>query len=59
MDWLADQTGSEHLEPWRSKMKATAFQHFFGNPDTYQNHWPDEDLRQEAILSLLKWDTTR
>jgi hypothetical protein len=59
MDWLADQTGSEHLETWRSKMKITAFQNFFNNPDTYQDHWPDEDLHQEAISSLLKLDTTR
>ncbi|CAM6023625.1 unnamed protein product, partial [Sphagnum balticum] len=58
LDWLADQTGSEHLETWRSKMKILAFQHFFKNPDTYQDNWPDEDMHQEALSSLLQFDTT-
>jgi hypothetical protein len=59
MDWLADETGSEHLETWRSRMKSTAFLNFFNNPDTYQDTWLDEDLHQEAVLSLQKLDTTR
>jgi hypothetical protein len=40
-------------------MKILAFQHFFKNPDMYQDQWPDEDLHQEALLSLLTSDTTR
>ncbi|KAH8964985.1 hypothetical protein BDL97_04G093800 [Sphagnum fallax] len=58
MDWLADQSGSEHLETWRSKMKDIAFQQHFNNPDTYRDQWPDEDLHQEALLCLLKLDIT-
>jgi hypothetical protein len=59
LDWLADQSGSEHLESWRSKMKNIAFQHLFNNPDTYQNQWPDEDLHQEALLCLQQLEITR
>jgi hypothetical protein len=40
-------------------MKNIAIQHFLNNPDTYQDQWPDEDLRQEALLCLLKLDITR
>ncbi len=59
LDWLADQTGSEHLKTWRSKMKNIAMQQFFNNPDTYQDQWPNEDLHQEALLCLLKLNITR
>ncbi|CAK9875472.1 unnamed protein product [Sphagnum jensenii] len=59
LDWLADQSGSEHLESWRSKMKSIAFQQLFNNPNTYRDHWPDEDLHQEALLSLRKLEITR
>jgi hypothetical protein len=59
MDWLADQSESEHLETWRSKMKDITFQQHFNNPDTYRDQWPDEDLHQEALLCLLKLDITR
>jgi hypothetical protein len=58
-DWLADQTGSEHLETWRLKMYATAGQNRSDNPETYRDIWPDDDLREEALSSLRKLDTNR
>jgi hypothetical protein len=58
-DWLADQTGSEHLETWRLKMYAIAGQNRSDNPETYRDIWPDDDLHEEALSSLRKLDTNR
>ncbi|CAM6046018.1 unnamed protein product [Sphagnum compactum] len=58
-DWLADQTGSEHLETWRLKMYAIAGQNRSDNPETYRDIWPDDDLLEEALSSLRKLDTNK
>jgi hypothetical protein len=58
-NWLADQTGSEHLETWRPKMYTIAGQNRSDNPETYRDIWPDDDLHEEALSSLRKLDTNR
>ena len=59
VDWLADQTGSDHLETWRKTIYEVASKNKRINTETYRDVWPDEDLHQEVLSSLKKRDVLR
>jgi hypothetical protein len=59
VDWLADQTGSDHLETWRKTIYEVASKNKRLNAETYRDVWPDEDLHQEVLSSLKKRDVSR